>query len=478
MLRRVYIPICGLTILVLSLGFTGCGGKPPRMQGRPIGPSDGPINVRQTFYVTAVDPDGQDIVYRFDWGDGIISKWSKPSPSGVIASDTHTFTTEGEKLIKAQAKDTDGKLSEWSEAKIFFATRDEASIRRRFVETDEDGDSAEFISTPAINDDGTIYVGCSFGHLHAIDSTGMPIAKYSHPEEAEFISSPAIGPDGTIYVGSEDGLYAFNPNLSVRWRFPTGGEVISSPAIGADGTIYVLSDDGNLYAISSLGQELWRAATTGGHSSPAIGLDSSVYFGSDNGFLFCYRNNGTQKWSFNAGSPINTSPALDREGRIYFGTEERGVFCLDSTGNQLWRFPTANTSSPVLDDNGNIYFGTENGNLISLSPSGGERWVFSRAGRNVSTPAVRSDGVIYCRMSFDECDSLFAVNADGSRRWAVAIGASEADEPIPSPTIADNGTVFIGGGNALYGLVGAGGGPANSPWPMFRANRKHTGRLQ
>lgn len=468
-----------MIFIVILIGVAGCPGRAPDV-GKITGPSDGPINVVDTFYITANDPENQEIQYHFDWGDGVISAWTAPNSSGATASDTHTFTTAGEKSIIAQAKDSDGKLSDWSSPKIFFATSGDSSIRRRFYDVnEEDEDTASFVSTPAIGDDGTIYVGCSFGHFHAIDSTGTSKTKFTHPEESEFISSPAIGPDGTIYVGVEDSLYAFNSNLGVIWRFPTGGEVISSPAIGADGTIYVLSDDGYLYAISNQGQQLWRFQVSGGYSSPAIGPDGSIYIGGDNGYLFCFLSNGNEKWNFYAGSQIYSSPALDRVGKVYFGTEDRGVFCVDSTDSLLWRYPASvATSSPVLDNNGNVFVGTESGELICLNPDGSEQWVFSTGGSISSTPAVRQDGVIYFRTSFTDDDSLFAINQDGTRRWAFSIGGSDNDDPIPSPTIANNGTVFISGGNALYGLVGNSGGPASSAWPMFRHDVKHTGRLQ
>jgi len=63
-------------------------------------------------------------------------------------------------------------------------------------------------------------------------------------------SSPAIGNDGTIYVGSEDdNLYAINSDGSEKWKFTTSDPADSSPAIGSDGTIYVGSGNDNLYAI-------------------------------------------------------------------------------------------------------------------------------------------------------------------------------------------------------------------------------------
>src|SRR5438093_6247735 len=57
-------------------------------------------------------------------------------------------------------------------------------------------------------------------------------------------SSPAVGDDGTIYVGSLDGgLYAVKPDGIARWKITTGGAVYSSPAVASDGTIYVGSSD-------------------------------------------------------------------------------------------------------------------------------------------------------------------------------------------------------------------------------------------
>ena len=99
-------------------------------------------------------------------------------------------------------------------------------------------------------------------------------------------SSPAIDSDGTIYVGSEDGyrdgyLYAIDPDGSLKWKFETGGSVDSSPAIGSDGTIYVGSRGGYLNAINPDGSLKWEFKTGGRiDSSPAIGSDGTIYVGS------------------------------------------------------------------------------------------------------------------------------------------------------------------------------------------------------
>ena len=98
-------------------------------------------------------------------------------------------------------------------------------------------------------------------------------------------SSPAIDTDGTIYVGSDDeNLYALNPtDGSLKWKNTIGGGMRSSPAIGTDGTIYVGSADGNLNALNPADGSLKWQYTTGyiiEYSSPTIGADGTIYVGS------------------------------------------------------------------------------------------------------------------------------------------------------------------------------------------------------
>src|SRR5574337_519147 len=69
-------------------------------------------------------------------------------------------------------------------------------------------------------------------------SVQKPVLKWTFQTEGPITSSPAIGDDGTIYVGSKDKkLYAINRNGNLKWTFETQGEVDSSPAIRKDGTI-------------------------------------------------------------------------------------------------------------------------------------------------------------------------------------------------------------------------------------------------
>jgi len=73
-------------------------------------------------------------------------------------------------------------------------------------------------ASPAVAQDGTVYIGGPFnGTLTAINADGSLKCTFATGSSIE--STPAIATDGTIYVGS-DGLYALNPDCSLKWIFP------------------------------------------------------------------------------------------------------------------------------------------------------------------------------------------------------------------------------------------------------------------
>jgi len=62
--------------------------------------------------------------------------------------------------------------------------------------------------------------------------------------------------------------------------------------------------------------------------------------------------------------------------------------------------------------------------------------------------------------------------ADGDLKWAYTTGAYVES----SPAIASDGTIYVGSNDKkLYALYGR-SKLANTDWPMFHHDRKHTGR--
>lgn len=79
------------------------------------GPSAGGVNIDLNFSAVTTDPDGDDVSYKFDWGDGNFSDWLGPFISGEIVETNYTWYEEGDYEIKVIAKDIHELESSWSD---------------------------------------------------------------------------------------------------------------------------------------------------------------------------------------------------------------------------------------------------------------------------------------------------------------------------------------------------------------------------
>jgi len=356
----------------------------------------------------------------------------------------------------------------------------------------------DVVSSPAIAQDGTIYVGSDDNYLYAINPDGS--LKWKFKTGASVCSSPAIAQDGTIYVGSLDHyLYAINPNGCLKWKFETGNWVWSSPAIAQDGTIYVGSLDDYLYALNPDGSLKWKFKTKGVvESSPAIAQDGTIYVGSSD-HLYAISSNGTIKWDFNTETIIkgylgvtiqNISPDLKKAIglRENYGVlitdvekgspaEKAGIKPLDvileydgkkvkniqdfwmmkeetKPGKRvkilLWRKSRKITihvkigkvgpefyGGPAISSDGTVYASSDEGYLYAINPDGSLKWKFKTKGVVWSSPAIAQDGTIY--VGSDD-NYLYAINPDGSLKWKFKTG----NMVVSSPAIAQDGTIYVG----------------------------------
>jgi len=88
---------------------------PPNKPNKPSGTASGKINTVYTYTTRTTDPNGDQVYYMWDWGDGTQSNWLGPYNSGVTISTTHTWTVKGSYSIKVIAKDTSAAESPWSD---------------------------------------------------------------------------------------------------------------------------------------------------------------------------------------------------------------------------------------------------------------------------------------------------------------------------------------------------------------------------
>ena len=90
--------------------------EPPETPDAPEGPTEGTIGEEYTFTASTTDPDGDDIYYLFDWGNGENSNWTGPYASGAEAQASYTWDDVGTYDVTVKAKDVNDEESNFSPA--------------------------------------------------------------------------------------------------------------------------------------------------------------------------------------------------------------------------------------------------------------------------------------------------------------------------------------------------------------------------
>jgi hypothetical protein len=92
--------------------------QPPGTPTKPDGPEILGQYAEATFSTSAIDPEGEDVYYKFNWGDGSFSDWVGPYASGETGVASNSWADSGEFEVKAIAKDINDIQSKWSEPAI------------------------------------------------------------------------------------------------------------------------------------------------------------------------------------------------------------------------------------------------------------------------------------------------------------------------------------------------------------------------
>jgi len=97
-----------------SIPGSGAPPNTPLITGLP----HGKINVEYTYCANTSDPDGDDVFYWFEWGDGNNTGWLGPVASGATVCANHTWSNKGSFTVQVKAKDTNGLESAWATLKV------------------------------------------------------------------------------------------------------------------------------------------------------------------------------------------------------------------------------------------------------------------------------------------------------------------------------------------------------------------------
>jgi outer membrane protein assembly factor BamB len=287
--------------------------------------------------------------------------------------------------------------------------------------------------------------------------TNQPLLDYK-PQE---LASPAIDGNGTIYVGARSGRFvALDRRGRLRWQQRAGGAISSKPLLDeTGGTVYYGADDGKLYAVEAASGEVrWSYATQGTISPAPTHTDGLLLFTSSEGRVYGLEaHSGKWRWQYERESPEGFTihgyaGVLVHEGLAYTGFSDGMLVALKpATGEVVWtrylggdaeRFVDAD-ATPVISA-GVLLAASYAGGVFALSPDTGDvLWRTPLTGVS-GLAAEPASGLVIASAAKS---GVVALNRRGEQIWRQTLPRG-----IPSsPTIVDREYLMVSSsGSGLY----------------------------
>ncbi len=410
------------------------------------------------------------ILYQVAWGDGDTLDWTGPIKSPVDISRYHKYREHGEYLVRVRAQDGLGRVSDWGKPYPITVTE---PVQKWYFETTD-----PIVASPALDANGNIYFGDESGTFYSVTPDGRLRWTFKM-RDAVYASALVI--NNLIYVGSVDSnLYCLDTLGKLRWQLDLDDEVYSAAALGHDGTVYVPTDGGTLCAVAPNGKLRWKfKAGDEMASSPTIGPDGLIYITADS--VYCLDAKKRRRWAFGTpdGDYFYASVVVDHEGNVLVGNTDGYLYCLGRDGRLQWRAPVPDQdevrSEVAFGTDTSLYFGSDGYYLCRKSPFGTPTVIYEADDILIATPAISEKGTVWY---LPDDGVLYGLTASGRLLWKrdVASGGKEVYY-TSSPTIAPDGTIYVGSwDNGLYAFRGD-GPPAATLWPQYRQNAQHTGQV-
>ncbi|NOU58716.1 PQQ-binding-like beta-propeller repeat protein [Marinifilum caeruleilacunae] len=499
MKNKYKISVTTLAILAMNLLLASCDDEPGSVHT---------IEPTAKFSVEAEKMEAeQKIIFKSlsNDEDGFITSCQWNLGDGTTATGEkveHFYAVGGEYTVSLVATDNTGSSGEAATKTITIADAPAAGSIEPEKVWSFDLPGKVHYSSPAIGDDGTLYIGFNQAtrenggpNLFAIKD-GSKVWEHAFLEGSanksdKVSSSPAISEDGSLYMASFYSRNIFKLNAgtgAVDGEFYTDARIrYSCPVFAADGTVYVggYSKGGKgFYSVNApLTTQNWVfQAGEDFNSTPAVASDGTIYVSSTNDYIYAVNPDGTEKWNAQYGTWSATAIAIGADETVYFAgeTSTGGVLIAfnPADGTEKWRVDLPQKVShggPAIASDGTIYLGGYEEKLKAYNPDdGSEKWSYTANGAIEVVPAIDNDGNIYFG---DKAGFFHVVNPDGEKqRKTIKIG----DEIISSAAIDSNGIIYVAANEGEIGKVFAyrtdATGPASGGWPMYAKDAKHSGR--
>jgi hypothetical protein len=472
MRRSLLLATSLLAVLAVS---AGCQKKAPARPEKPSGRTRVATDNSATYSSVTTDPNLDDVLYVFDWGDGLADTTALMQ-SGDTALADHKWASIGTYSVRARAQDSKGNWSGWSEAlsvavstnhppdpplRPTHAGADSVGKPVAFTTaaTDEDGDSVRvkyYFAEGQVSGygpqtasgepyvDTVIYSQNGWKVVYAVATDGTDTSDWSVPDSI-YINSPNVapyapeirtqytprrgipnGPTYRFYASARD---QYGDSLYYRWYF--------------DGTDSVTS---GLFPSSVEGYAEWTP--TGDTHSYVVTVRVFDVSGKTNpttpSMVFKTVAEGEMIWSL-PGEFI-ASPAIGPA--LWRGDTRTGIICGNAEGsllvvdayqafatNQISIIdPDAYHSSATIGADGTRYVGNENGWLYAVGVDDSIKWQFGDGTSGMSaTAALGGDGSIYCGGEDQQIHKLIDNGSNPTVAWSFGLRQWLSSSPAIGP---------------------------------------------
>ncbi len=280
----------------------------------------------KTFYAPPVlTGDGQLIVSGYD------NKLYSLNPSN--ASINWTYEKARGRFIGSPLVTPDGIFAPCSDDTLYAL---DLKGNPRWIFT---GAKQALWASPVLHGD-VIYQSAMDRRIYAIQAKDGKLLWEAELNGAS-VSSPAVSDDDTIYVGSlGKEVVALNANGKVIWKTETSGWVWATPVIQNEQLLFG-DVSGTFYALDrSNGHVIWKVQpATSPITGKALVQNDKIFFSTQAGVLYAVDSKGSPLWNRPIGGKLNGDVVSSGSALLVAPSEyESLLVAVDEAGNQQWSF--------------------------------------------------------------------------------------------------------------------------------------------
>jgi chitodextrinase len=163
--------------------FSGPPYIPPSLQNtppyppmKPSGPTLVELGVTYVYRSSAIDPDGDYVRLRFDWGDGSFSNWTDFVSSNTQVPVSHTWDAVSTYTVHVMAQDENNSNSNWSDPLTVIVSQGTSGgnppVAEFFIPTNISANQTVIFNASGSYDPGGVIVSYQWDFGDGVNGTG------------------------------------------------------------------------------------------------------------------------------------------------------------------------------------------------------------------------------------------------------------------------------------------------------------------